>query len=278
MTDPVARLAVLGSPISHSRSPRIHAAAYRELGLDWAYTAVEVGESALAGFLDSRDATWRGLSLTFPLKHEVLGLVDELDRIAQVAGAANTVRFADGRRLGFNTDVGGIVNALREEGLGRVDAAAIVGGGATAASALIAITELGGRDVDVYVRTAAKAAPLVALGARLGASVAVRDLGSLADAPGDRDLVVATLPGGTDLGLEASAALKRDAFLLDVVYGTWPTAIAADWLTAGGRISDGLGMLLHQALLQVRIFVNGDPGEPVAREDAVLGAMRAALG
>lgn len=277
MTEPAARLAVLGSPISHSRSPRIHAAAYRVLGLDWSYSAIEVDEPGLAGFLDGRDATWRGLSLTYPLKHEVLELVDDLDRIAQIAGAANTVRFADGRRLGFNTDVGGIVNALRDEGLGHVHAAAVIGGGATAASALIAIAELGGRDVDVYVRTEAKAAPLVALGDRLGTAVSVRDIRSLSDAPGGRDLVVATLPGGTDLGLSVSAALKRDAFLLDVVYGNWPTALAADWLTAGGRISDGLGMLLHQALLQVRIFVNGDPGVPVAREDEVLRAMRVAL-
>ncbi|QEO15871.1 shikimate dehydrogenase [Agromyces intestinalis] len=271
------RLAVLGSPISHSKSPLLHGAAYRELGLDWEYTAIEVDEQGLARFLDTRDASWRGLSLTFPLKHEVLGLVDELDRVAQLAAAANTVRFDDGRRLGFNTDVGGIVNSLREQGVGAVERAAIVGAGATAASALIAIAGLGGRAVDVYLRTPGKAAALVALGERLGVAVAARPITALSDASGPTQLVVATLPGGTDPGVAVSEALRRGAFLLDVVYGHWPTPIATQWLESGGRVADGLGMLLHQALLQVRVFANGSPDAPLDREAEVLAAMRAAL-
>ncbi|UOE45221.1 shikimate dehydrogenase [Agromyces larvae] len=271
------RLAVLGSPIAHSKSPLLHAAAYRALGLDWEYTAIEVDERGLAGFLDSCDASWRGLSLTFPLKHEVLGLVDELDRVAVLAGAANTVRFADGRRLGFNTDVGGIVNSLREQDVASVDRAAIVGAGATAASALIAIADLGGRAVDVYLRTPGKAAGLVALGERLEVAVRAHPITALSDASGGTQLVIATLPGGTDPGVEASVALRRDAFLLDVVYGHWPTALASQWLEAGGRVADGLGMLLHQALLQVRVFAHGSPGVPLDGEARVLAAMRAAL-
>ena len=85
-------------------------------------------------------------------------------------------------------------------------------------------------------------------------------------------------PGHADLGVAASEALMRRATLLDVAYSPWPTALAAQWFAAGGTVVHGLEMLLHQALLQVRIFVNGDPGEPVAREDEVLRAMRAALG
>ncbi|WP_394552233.1 shikimate dehydrogenase [Agromyces sp. MMS24-JH15] len=281
MTDPVrsdgARLAVLGAPIAHSRSPRLHGAAYRELGLDWEYGAVEVDAAGLRGFLDSRDETWRGLSLTFPLKHEVLGLVDRVDRVAGIAGAANTVRFAEGRRLGFNTDVGGIVRSLREEGVRGLERAAVVGGGATASSALIALAELGAGRIDVFVRNPAKADALVALGDRLGVSIRLRPVGDLATAQEDIGVVVATLPGGTDLGIGASESLRTRALLLDVVYGTWPTPLATDWAAVGGRAIDGLGMLLHQALLQVRIFVHGDPNAPVAHEDRVLAAMRASI-
>src|SRR5688572_11268753 len=102
------RLGVLGSPIEHSKSPSLHRAAYAELGLDWEYVAIEVDGPGLPAFIESRDETWRGLSLTMPLKHDVLPLLDGVDEVAVLAGAANTVLFDSAGRRGFNTDVGGI--------------------------------------------------------------------------------------------------------------------------------------------------------------------------
>ena len=128
------RCAVLGSPIAHSLSPALHRAAYAELGLDWSYDAVEVTEEGLAAFLDGLDPTWRGLSLTMPLKRAVVPLLDELGPEAELARAANTVLVAEGRRTGHNTDVPGSSAAVRERYDGPVDRAVIVGGGATAAS------------------------------------------------------------------------------------------------------------------------------------------------
>ncbi|WP_136706849.1 shikimate dehydrogenase [Agromyces sp. H66] len=267
------RLAVLGSPIAHSKSPGLHRAAYRRLGLDWEYTAIEMRGDGLAEFIDGLDASWRGLSLTMPLKHDVLPLVDDLDELATVTGAANTVLFDDGVRRGFNTDVGGIVRTLGEAGVGSVHRGVILGGGATAASALAAMAELGAAHVRVLVRRPGAAAELANVGRGLGVVVEEGRLDELARID-DAELVVSTVPGGTALGVEPPAELARRAPLLDVAYDPWPSPLGASWIAAGGMVVHGLGMLLHQALLQVRIFVNGDPFAELPDEDAVLAVMR----
>jgi shikimate dehydrogenase len=275
------RLAVLGSPIAHSRSAVLHRAAYDLLGLDWRYDAIEVRSGELADFLGrvraDADAAWRGLSLTMPLKHEVLEHLDGADRLVDLAGAANTIRFAeDGSLQGFNTDVGGIVRALGEADLDRVHRGVLIGGGATASSALVATAELGAVEVDVFVRDTARALGVADLGRRLGLVVDVRPLAELADAA-SADLVVSTVPGGTDVGVAPSSALVSSALLLDVAYDPWPSALASGWIDRGGRVAHGLGMLLHQALLQVRIFASGDPFKPLPDEEAVLDVMRRSL-
>jgi len=272
---PGSRLAVLGSPISHSKSPALHRAAYAHLGLDWSYTAVEMTGDRLPGFIDGLDASWRGLSLTMPLKQDVLPLVDELDELAVLTGAANTVVLDDGRRRGFNTDVGGIVRTLGESGVRSIGRGILIGAGATAASALIAMAELGAREVRVLVRRPGAAAALGELGRRAGVSVDELPLTALAEfGHGDGELVIATVPGGTDLGVAPGATLVDEAVLLDVAYDPWPSPIGAAWLAGDGRVVHGLGMLLHQAVLQVRVFVHGDPFTELPGEHDVLAVMR----
>ena len=278
---PTTRLAVLGSPIAHSLSPALHRAAYRSLGLDWHYDAVDVPAGGLAVFVAALGDDWRGLSLTMPLKQEVLSLLDGVDRVATQTGSVNTVLFgeADGRRTlqGFNTDVTGLVRALAEAGVRRAVHVSLLGAGATAASALVAAAEVGAEMVDVLVRTPAKAAALVELGQSLGLVVTVHPLTDLPNPERASDLVISTLPGGSILGAEFPAELRRHALLFDVSYSPWPSALARSWSAAGGTAVSGEGMLLHQALIQVRIFVSGDPFEPLPNEDAVLHAMRGAL-
>ncbi|MFF2495212.1 shikimate dehydrogenase [Agromyces sp. NPDC058064] len=269
-----ARLAVLGSPISHSRSPSLHRAAYARLGLDWGYSAIEMTGDRLPAFVDGLDAAWRGLSLTMPLKQDVLPLLDEVDELAALTGAANTVLLDGGRRLGFNTDVGGIVRTLAESGITAIRRGALIGAGATAASALVAMAELGAEEVRVLVRRPGAAAELEALGHRAGLVVTEHPITSLADADAHADLVISTVPGGVDLGVAPSAALVAHAPLLDVAYDPWPSALGRVWLDAEGTVVHGLGMLLHQALLQIRIFVNGDPFSELPDEDDVLAVMR----
>ncbi|HEX6955726.1 MAG TPA: shikimate dehydrogenase [Agromyces sp.] len=269
------RLAVLGSPIAHSKSPDLHRAAYERLGLDWTYDRFEVGEGGLARFVDRLGSEWRGLSLTMPLKPEALALADDVERLAARSGAVNTLLLApDGRRLGFNTDIGGIVRALGDAGVHAIRHGVLVGGGATAASALVAMAELGAASVEVCVRDAGRAASVVELGHSLGLVMEVRPLGRIAE-PEAADLVISTVPGGTDLGLVPSDGIAA-ALLLDVAYAPWPTALAAAWTARGGRVAHGLGMLVHQALLQVRIFLAGDPLAELPDEAGVLDVMRRA--
>jgi shikimate dehydrogenase len=271
------RLAVLGSPIAHSKSPAIQAAAYRVLGLDWSYQAVDVAEDALAQYLQHRDSTWRGLSLTMPLKRRVVPLLRSADELVGLIGSANTIRLDDDGLHGYNTDVYGVTQTLRDAGVERVRLVHILGGGATAASVIAAVAELGAERVLVRARTPERAAPLVELGERLGLAVSARAM-----AVEDRslivpDLIVSTLPGGAAPGITFPEAVREGALLFDVAYDPWPSELAAAWEAVGGRVASGLDMLIHQAVGQIRIWVHGDQRVPLPDETDVLTAMRAAV-
>ncbi|MDR6613500.1 shikimate dehydrogenase [Leifsonia sp. 1010] len=275
---PSRKLAVLGSPIAHSKSPQLHQAAYEALGMDWSYEAIDVTEDALPEFIAGLGPEWRGLSLTMPLKKAVLPLLTETDRIAEQTGGANTV-LLDGEAVrGFNTDVAGIVRALQAAGLEQAHYVHILGGGATAASALVAAAELGADRVDAHVRDLERSAWIEPLANQLGLRVRIRPF-SQADRSLDvPDLVISTLPGGTTTEAVYTDSTRRRSILFDVAYEPWPTPLARQWESVGGRVVSGLAMLAHQALLQVRVFVSGDPLQPLEDEEAVLAAMLDAVG
>jgi len=276
LTPDGTRLEVWGDPVAHSRSPQLHAAAYGVLGLDWTYERRQVSEAAFAGELAGLSARWRGLSLTMPLKSVAFAAAARRDRRSELTGAVNTLLLdAEGPR-GFNTDVGGIVRALQEESIDGLEHARIIGAGATAMSALVALGELGARRVEVVARRPAAVGPLTELGATLGIDVVGSGFDTLSRAP--VPVSIATLPGDAPVAEAAADALAQDGgLLLDVVYGHWPTSLATAWERSGQHAVSGLGMLLHQALLQVRIFVGGEPDAVLPDEGVVLAAMRLAV-
>ena len=261
------RLAVLGSPIAHSRSPLLHAAAAEVLGLDWEYGRIEATAETLPDVLAGLGPEWVGLSLTMPLKRTVLPLVAEHAPLVDRLGLANTLRLGERPHLA-NTDVGGIEAVLQDEP--RPLVAVVLGAGATAASALEALGRLG-----VLERIVAARRP----------EVAAEQLGELAEtfvllsAPeiGAADVVVSTLPGHAEFDVPLPDSLEGVP-LLDVAYDPWPTPLGARWLAAGGRLLHGLDMLIEQAVLQVRVFTDADPDEPLPREAEVRAAMRRAVG
>jgi shikimate dehydrogenase len=265
------RAAVLGSPIAHSLSPVLHRAAYAALGLeDWTYSLVECDSGELPQFVSGLDSSWAGLSLTMPLKRTVLPLLDHSDPVATATGGANTVVFRDGRH-GYNTDVRGIVGALMEAGLRAPGSATIVGGGATACSALAAIRELGAQQADVVVRDPSRAAGLAEAASRLGVAIRFRDFGHLTSAPAGPppDLLISTVPAGA---ADSYAAWIRSTgiappVVMDVVYHPWPTELAAAAAAAGSALASGFAMLVHQAAAQVELMT----GKP-----APVDAMRTA--
>lgn len=266
------RAAVLGSPISHSLSPALHRSAYAALGLDWSYDVHDVTAEALPRFVAGLDDSWAGLSLTMPLKEAVLGLLDGTEDRVLVTGACNTVVLGGGRREGYNTDVEGIVAALgprlasratrRPAGVSAARPVAVVlGGGATAASALVALGELGADAARVLARVPARARAALAAAERAGLAVEVLplDAARARTALGGADLVVAAMPPGAADPLIGYLPAQLRGILLDVVYEPWPTRFAQAWRAAGGIAVAGDEMLLHQAAAQVRLMTGYAP-------------------
>ena len=247
---------VLGDPIAHSLSPALHRAGYAALGLDWAYDAHRVPAGGLPDFLSDvvgSDPSWRGLSLTMPLKREALGLADLVSDRAVAAGAANTLVIDSGRVLADNTDVPGALAAIRERCPDEVRSASILGGGATAGSVLLALAESGCREFQIQVRSPARAAQTLAVAERFSASLKVRVVG-LAEAPVG-DIVVSTIPASAQTP-ELAVGAARLPVVFDVVYDPWPTPIASAGYAAGAIVVGGLDLLVHQAALQFAIFTN----------------------
>ncbi len=274
--EPRTQLAVLGSPIGHSKSPAIQRAAYRVLGLPFSYEAVDVAAADLARYVRSRGASWRGLSLTMPLKRDILPLLTHRDELVELVGGANTVLFTDDGTCGFNTDVQGVVESFRAAGVHSVSTVHLLGAGATAASVVVAIASMGAERVVVSARTPARADYLVELGQRLGVAVAVQAWGETDRSTDAPDAIVSTVPGGAN-ELSFDESTRSQSVLFDVAYDPWPSALAVAWGSAGGTVISGLDLLVNQAVGQVRIFVNGDQHQPLSGEAAVVAAMRAAL-
>ncbi|MDQ2813721.1 MAG: shikimate dehydrogenase [Actinomycetota bacterium] len=273
----VRRAAVLGSPIQHSLSPVLHEAAYQALDLHaWHYDKIECDETGLPALVDSMGPDWAGLSLTMPLKRVALAVADEVSPLAGAVGAANTLVFPQGGPAGGsraeNTDVAGLVTALREAGLVQVKQAVILGAGGTAQSALAAVRELGDQSPTVLVRNLARTGDLRETAKRLRMRPVIS--GALFTEPlPAADLVISTLPGGAADPL-SSTRWKPDTMVLDVVYAGWPTPLARSAQAAGCPVVSGLTVLLYQAVAQVELMT-GHPGPVEAMRTALVAAVAA---
>ncbi|MGV8908673.1 MAG: shikimate dehydrogenase [Propionicimonas sp.] len=265
------KAAVLGSPVAHSLSPVLHAAGYAELGLaDWSYDRFDLQAADLPGFVAGLDADWRGLSLTMPLKEACLTVAAEVGPLARRAGAGNTlVRLSTGAWRADNTDVPGLVDALRPTWEPDWTLAAILGAGATARSALLALCDLGVTRVHLFARNPARARDFVAWAAAAAPQVELMSAPLEGWASGSEPAVVSTLPGGAADGFLLSG--PRAGLLFDAVYAGWPTALARSAGAAGMTVVGGLDLLVHQAARQFTLFT-GRPA-PLA---AMFAAGRAA--
>lgn len=279
------RAAVLGHPIGHSRSPLLHAAAYKALGVDIDYAAIDTQPEA-AGRFAARLRTepgWVGVSVTMPMKDALVPFLDERSDRVRRLGALNTivVRHTDlGVRLfGHNTDVDGIVHSIRAASpavtAGAERRAAILGAGNTALAALEACADLGFTHVDLVVRNPERAAQTLSLAAELGLIAATVSAVEAAELLHRYGAVISTLPAHAadplcvTLGLQAdpglgltpaselpqgAGILAPGAVLLDAAYDPWPSALASAWERAGGTVVSGLEMLVYQGVEQVKLF------------------------
>ena len=266
MAKPAAtKCAVLGSPIDHSLSPVLHRAAYAELGLPWSYTAIDVEERELDRFIKGLDRSWRGLSLTMPLKRTVMPMLDDADPWARLSGSANTVLLNHGALTGYNTDIPGAIAALRERVPGPFTEAVVLGGGATAASMLLALGELGCQHARLLVREPSRATETLQVVEAFERGPAVT-VGTLGDPVGEADLVVSTIPAVAQTKWLVKSA-DPCPVVFEVVYDPWPTPLAAAALVSGRILISGLDLLINQAALQVALMT---------KQTAPVAAMRAA--
>nr|WP_040517718.1 shikimate dehydrogenase [Gordonia neofelifaecis] len=278
MTDGAARgigprkAAVLGSPVTHSKSPAVHRAAYAALGLDgWTYDAIDTGADELAARVGGSGPEWVGFSVTMPGKLAALAFADERTRRAELIGSANTlVRTADGWRADC-TDVDGMTGALAAAGVPATAARAVViGAGGTALPTVAALAEAGVDEVSVVARSAERAAGVLELAEKLGMSARVIGFDAdavLRSACAEADVTVSTVPAPAAESL--IPAVIGTGRLVDVIYDPWPTPLAAAVSAAGGTVVGGLVMLLNQAYSQVEQFTG---------RQAPKAAMAAAVG
>jgi shikimate dehydrogenase len=262
------KAAVLGSPIAHSRSPQLHLAAYRALGLDgWTYDRIECGADELPSLVGGFGPEWVGVSVTMPGKFAALRFADERTGRAELVGSANTLfRTPSGWRAD-NTDIDGVTGAL-SAAAAPVGPAVVAGSGGTAPAAIVALAELGVTDITVVARNHDKAAGLVGLAERVGVTGRFCDLddAAVSEAVAAAGVLVNTLPA--EVAARYAQSFAGVPVLLDAIYDPWPTPLASAVSAAGGRVVSGLQMLLHQAFAQVEQFT----GLPAPR-----AAMAAAL-
>jgi shikimate dehydrogenase len=209
-----------------------------------------------------------GVSLTMPLKRTVLPLLTRSERLVADVGAANTVLFGGvaGEWWGANTDVGGMVAALRRHGVSpSPHRVCILGGGATAASTLAALHQLGVGAAVVVVRRPESTADLLDAAERLLVAVDVVPWADAAGIVSASDLVIATTPAGATDALSTAATPRTGSVLFDVVYSPWPTELAGAWGRSGGKVVGGLELLVEQAALQVKLMTGRDAPVDVMR-------------
>lgn len=268
---------MIGSPVAHSLSPAIHRAAFAAAGVDWSYVAFDVAPGAAAEAIRAmRVLGIAGLSVTMPHKTDVVGLVDRLDPAAAVLQTVNTVSWEGEALVGSSTDGAGFVASLEEAGV-EVDGAkiAIIGAGGAARSIIDALARAGSPDITVLNRSAHRAEQAAAL-------APAASVGILSDITRADIVVNATSVGmGIDPDLATDEHLPCDPELLrpeqvvaDLVYHPLETAWMCRASELGATVVDGLGMLVHQAALQQRIWLRDHPGFDPASIDT--RAMRAA--
>lgn len=250
--------AVVGHPVRHSLSPALHNAAFRALGLDWAYVAFDVADGqAATAVAGARALGVDGLSVTMPHKETVARAVDRLSPTAERLGAVNTVVRVGSALVGESTDGQGFLDALRlDDGFDPEGRRCLVAGAGGAARAVVlALAEAGAAEVVVVGRTPARVAAAAALAGAAGRP-------GVPEAAAGADLVVNATPLGMggDPGTAVDAALLGPGQLVvDLVYHPLVTPLVAAARERGASATNGLGMLVHQAAHAFRIWTGADP-------------------
>jgi len=251
MNDKSLKAAVLGFPIAHSLSPVLHAKAFDLLGIAGSYEAIEVASGGLAEFLKSQGANYDYLSLTMPLKEEVLVIAESsgitVDELALRIQSVNTLVRNGSGWSATSTDGSGFVKALANAGYDHFNSVLILGAGGTARAVAGALDEIAdsvaimGRSVRRNVGIAACFTKLAPEFISWDDQIDLRNF----------DLIVNTTPSGAADLVAENIPFKVEGLLFDVLYKPWPTLLARRWSDAGGKVISGLEILLYQGIDQI---------------------------
>jgi len=268
--------AVLGSPIQHSASPAMHNAAFTALGLNWRYLALEVAPQNLrAAIAGARAMNFAGLNLTVPHKLLAVDMVDELDVSAKTWGAVNTIKFENGRSIGFNTDADAIVSSLREELQIELRGKKVLLLGAGGAGRTAALKLAAEKVAELFLvnRTGSKAEEIAAEIKKQFPSVKI----SVGYPKVEVDLIL----NATSLGLkpedaspldEKQFSLKKTQAVYDMIYQPTQTKLLAAAKAAGCKTANGIGMLVYQGAKAFEIWT-GQPAPVAVMRRAVEGSV-----
>ena len=245
------RGAVLGSPISHSLSPVLHNTAFTFLGIDGAYSAIEVASGQLKSFIDTRGSDFDYLSLTMPLKEEVLSLGFSTDTLTQRIQSGNTLYKSAQEWSLTSTDGSGLVSALSHAGRTQFDSVLILGAGGTARAAVGALDSIAS-NLHVLGRSSVRQEALESAVVHTNFEYHRWNQDVELD---QYDLVVNTTPAGAADLLANSVHPGICPLLFDVIYKPWPTELAQRWTDCGGQVINGLELLLYQGIDQLEIVL-----------------------
>jgi shikimate dehydrogenase len=269
---------IIGDPINHSLSPLIHNTAFAHLNLNYSYIAFKVSQCDLEDSIHSlKRINAAGFNVTLPHKESIIKLIDGLSEEAETAGAVNTVKNEDGKFIGYNTDIHGIISPIEERGINLDNAQILIlGAGGSCRAALVALSKKKGiQEICIVNRDKNRLGKVIDLGKKLGLNCIPLDYN-------DTDLLKETslnsnlIINMTSIGLNnESSPLKsnfmmKNAFVFDIIYRPLYTDLLKNAKEAGSNIIFGYEMLIHQAAKSFEIWTK--IGAPInAMKKALFG-------
>jgi len=267
---------IIGDPINHTLSPLIHNTAFFYLNLNYSYIAFKVSQFDLEDSIHSlKRINAAGFNVTLPHKESIIKYIDGLSEEAKTTGAVNTVNNEDGKFIGYNTDIHGIITPIEERGINLDNAQILIlGAGGSCRAALVALSKKKGiQNINIVNRDQNRLNKVIELGKKMGLNCSpldYNDINLLRETSLKSNLIINT----TSIGLNnESSPLKsnfmmKNAFVFDIIYRPLYTDLLRNAKEAGSNIIFGYEMLIHQAAKSFEIWT---------KVSAPINAMKKAL-
>ena len=251
---------LIGHPVEHSFSPPMHNAAFRALGMDYAYVAFDVNPSDLKSAIDgAKSLNIKGFNVTIPHKIQVMDCLDEIDEVAGLIGAVNTIDFKEMK--GYNTDGIGAIKAIEEVTSVKDKNVVIAGAGGASRAISFYIAKYGAESLTILNRNVEKAQDLAndVLSSNLIDSVKSDSISSINDCLNDADILIDTTPVGMhphidDAPIAFADSMHEDLVVFDAVYNPNETVLLKEAIEAGAKPVYGIKMLLYQGAESFEIW------------------------